>query len=91
MIQTYVLWHLKRICWEKYIISISEIGLFLFIHSIPFSTIVMCSVYISGTMPGIKYSLINKTNIVLPIKEHTADTKILIMIRTTRTKIKKNY
>lgn len=40
-------------------------------------------------MPGIKYSLMNKTNIVLPIKEHAADTKILIMIRATRTKIKK--
>lgn len=71
-----------------FFISISETGLFLFGYSISFSTTVMSSLYISGTMPGIKYSLMSEINIALPIKEHTlsADTKILIMIRATRKK-----
>lgn len=71
MIQTCVLWH--SIFFNIFFISISETGLFLFDHSISFSTTVMSSIYISGAMPGIKYSLLSKTKLGLPIKEQTKE------------------
>lgn len=62
-----------------------------FTHSISFHRNIMSSVYISGTLPGTQYILMNKINMVLSIKEHTVqaqnkqmDSMILIMIRSTR-------